>query len=106
MTETRRQRFKRNALSVALPLRTTQEPVGSIAAMPAISGIDSEKRNLMTHEQFEREMRYRTAMAVARSMLNRGLISKEEYEDFDHKMIEKHNPFFSGLMCRSTVDKP
>lgn len=59
----------------------------------------------MTNEQFEREMRYRTAMAVARNMLNRGLISKEEYEDFDHMMIEKHNPLFGGLVCRSTVDK-
>jgi hypothetical protein len=50
-------------------------------------------------------MRYRTVMAVARSMLNRGVISKEEYEDFDHKMIEKHNPLFGSLICRSTVDK-
>ena len=59
----------------------------------------------MTNEQFEREMRYRTAMAVARSMLNRGLISKEEYDAFDCKMIEKHNPFFGSLICRPTVDK-
>jgi len=59
----------------------------------------------MTNEQFEREMRYRTVMAVAKSMLHRGLIAKEEYEDFDHKMIEKHNPLFGSLICRSTVDK-
>jgi uncharacterized membrane protein len=60
----------------------------------------------MTKEQFEREMRYRTVMAVARKMLARGLISKDEYDAFDRKMIEKHNPVFAGLMCQSIVDKP
>jgi len=59
----------------------------------------------MTNEQFEREMRYRTVMAVARSMLNRRLISKEEYDAFDCKMIKNHNPFLASLMSRSTVDK-
>jgi hypothetical protein len=59
----------------------------------------------MTKEQFEREMRYRTVMAVVRTMLARGLISKDEYDAFDRKMIEKHNPVFAGLMCQSIVDK-
>lgn len=51
----------------------------------------------MTNEQFKREMRYRTVMAVARSMLNRRLISKEEYDAFDSKMIDKYDPFFGEL---------
>ena len=51
----------------------------------------------MTNEQFNREMSYRTVMAIARSMLERGLISKEEFNTFDHKMIIKHNPLFGGL---------
>jgi hypothetical protein len=103
--ETRRRRFKRNAFSAVASLRTTPGLTENIAPIPAILGIGLEKRNRMTHEQFEREMRYRTVMAVARSMLNRGLISKEEYEDFDRKMIKKHDPFFGGLRCQSTVDK-
>jgi len=73
--------------------------------MHAIFAIGLIRRRFMTNEQFEREIRYRTVMAVARSMLNRGLISKEEYDAFDRKMIENHNPFFASLMCRSTVDK-
>ena len=60
----------------------------------------------MTDAQLEREMRYRTVMAVARTMLARGLITRMEFEDFDRKMIKKHDPFFGGLMCQSTVDKP
>jgi len=51
----------------------------------------------MTNEQFKREMCYRTVMAVARSMLKRGLISKEEYDAFDSKMIDKYDPFFGEL---------
>ena len=51
----------------------------------------------MTNEQFNREMRYRTVMAVARSMLERGLLSKEEFDAFDRKMIATHNPLFGGL---------
>lgn len=60
----------------------------------------------MNKAQFEREMRYRTVMAVARTMLAKGLISQEEIDTFDHKMIDKHNPVFRGLMCQTIVDKP
>ena len=95
MTDTRGRRFKRNALSAVASLRTTPGFTENIAVMHAIFAIGLDKRNLMTNEQFEREMRYRTVMAVAKSMLNRGLISKEEYEDFDHMMIEEYNPFFN-----------
>ena len=51
----------------------------------------------MTCAQFEREMRYRTVMAVAKSMMERGLLSKGEFKAFDHEMIIKHNPLFGGL---------
>lgn len=59
----------------------------------------------MTKEQFERELRYRTVLAVARTMLAKGMISQEEFDTFDREMIEKLNPVFACLMCQSTVDK-
>jgi hypothetical protein len=59
----------------------------------------------MTHEQFEREMRYRTVMAVARSMRKQGLISGAEHDDFNRKMMAKHQPIFASLVCRIVVDK-
>ena len=59
----------------------------------------------MTGAQFEREMRYRTVMAVARTMLMRGLISRLEYNDFDRKMADKYNPFLVCLNVKSHVDK-
>lgn len=59
----------------------------------------------MTDAQFEREMRYRTVMAVARTMLARGLIKRVEFEDFDRKMTDKYNPFFVCLSAKTSVDK-
>ena len=59
----------------------------------------------MTCAQFEREMRYRTVMAVARTMLIRGLISRPEYNDFDRKMADKYNPFLVRLNVKTHVDK-
>ncbi|HWR29533.1 MAG TPA: SHOCT domain-containing protein [Negativicutes bacterium] len=79
---------------------------GNIAATPATFGIDSRRGLRMTKEQFERELRYQTVLAVARTMLTRGLITREEYDACDRKMVEKYNPLFGGLMCQSIVDKP
>ena len=56
----------------------------------------------MTNEQFNREMRYRTVMAVARSMMERGLLSQVEYDAFNQQMIAKHNPMI-GALTRSGV---
>lgn len=80
--------------------------IGSIVATPVTLGIVSLRRLQMTKEQVEQEMRYRTVMAVARTMLAKKLISQEEFDTFDREMIEKHNPVFGGLMCQLIVDKP
>ena len=82
---------------MAIFLKTTLGLTENIAPMHAIFASGLIKRRYMTNEQFKREMRYRTVMAVARSMLNRRLISKEEYDVFDSKMIDKYNPLFGGL---------
>ena len=82
----------------AKALKIILTTIGNFAATPATSLIASEKEDCMTNEQFNREMSYRTVMAIARSMLERGLISKEEFNTFDHKMIIKHNPLFGGLI--------
>lgn len=82
----------------AKALKIILTTIGNFAATPATSLIASGKEDCMTNEQFKREMSYRTVMAVAKSMMERGLLSKGEFETFNRKMAEKHNPFFSGLM--------
>ncbi len=58
----------------------------------------------MTGALFEREMRYRTVMAVARTLLMRGLITRPEFEDFDRKMADKYSPFLVCLSGKTHVD--
>jgi hypothetical protein len=79
--------------------------LGSIAAMPAMFKIGLGREKRMTDMQFELEMRYRTVMAVARTMLARGLITRMEFEDFDRKMTDKYNPFYVCLSAKTPVDK-
>ncbi|HWQ98651.1 MAG TPA: SHOCT domain-containing protein [Clostridia bacterium] len=59
----------------------------------------------MTNEQFEREMRYRVSMAVANSMLRKGLISQAEHDAFDALMIEKYRPPIGSILLKTSVDK-
>lgn len=59
----------------------------------------------MTDAQFEREMRYRTVMAVAKTLLARGLITRPEFDDFDRKMADKYNPFLVHLNVKTHFDK-
>jgi hypothetical protein len=51
----------------------------------------------MTHEQFERESRYRVAMSIAHTMLRDGLISKKEYRIIGTIFIEKYRPLYGAL---------
>ena len=73
--------------------------------MPAIFVIVLERKNRMTNEQFEREMRYRVSMAAANSMLRQGLINQTEYDSFNRLMAEKHRPLTGDLLLKSSVDK-
>ena len=73
--------------------------------MVAISAIALAKRNRMTNEQIEREIRYRVSMAAANSMLRQGLINQAEYDSFNRLMTEKHRPLIGSLLLKSSVDK-
>lgn len=55
----------------------------------------------MNSEQLDREQRYRMVMAAAKNMLRRGLISAEEYREFDAQMVKKIKPFFGGLSAEN-----
>ena len=72
--------------------------IGDIAAMHATSTIGLGEELLMTIEQFERERRYRVAVSIAAAMLKQSLISEDEYQIINERMIEKCSPFFGGLV--------
>ena len=101
----KRRRSCYGAHSAVTCLRITLGTIGSIAAMPAMFKIGLGREKRMTGMQYEREMRYKTVMTVARTMLARGLITRMEFEDFDRKMTDKYNPFFVCLSAKTPVDK-
>ena len=45
----------------------------------------------------KREIIYQMTMSAARQMLEKGLISVEEYKQFDTKMQQKYSPIFGTL---------
>lgn len=72
---------------------------GNIVAMNAISGSGSGKGEVrMTAEQFEREKKYQAAVAVARSMLEKGVIDEQDFLRVEEKMREKFRPVLGGFL--------
>lgn len=51
----------------------------------------------MTEAQFKAEKIYQVTMSLAGDMLAKGLITKQEYDDFDTKMLQKYSPIFGTL---------
>ena len=67
-------------------------------SMPVISPEELDTGEAMTAEQFEREMRYQTALAVGRSMLKSGVINEADFLRIEAKLKEKFQPFFGGFL--------
>ena len=72
---------------------------GNIVPMNAISGRGSGKGAVrMTAEQIEREKKYQAAVAVARSMLKKGVIDEQDFLRVEEKMREKFRPVLGGFL--------
>lgn len=54
----------------------------------------------MDKEQIDREKRYGAAMAVARVMLSKRLISKEEYGKIDTIFLRKYRPIIGAIQAK------
>ena len=88
-------------------------PRENTATMPATSYIDLEKEGrstqgidnvhergqtpLLSHEQLQRELSYRSSIALVRSVLNAGLISGSEFDAVQSKLAEQFSPVWGGL---------
>ena len=51
----------------------------------------------MTKDQFEREKNYRTALAIAKNLVTRGIISEKDYREIDTKLAQKYQPIFGSI---------
>ena len=64
--------------------------------MCATSGTGSEAAR-MSKEQMRQEKLYQVTMSMVRRMLEKGLISEEEYRQIDTMFLEKYRPVFGTL---------
>ena len=51
----------------------------------------------MNREDFCRERLYQASIAVARTMLQRGLITDNEFRQIDTMFLDKYRPLLGGL---------
>jgi len=58
----------------------------------------------MSEEQFERERLYQATVAIARTMLRKGLITNDELAVIDAKMREKYQPLLGCLYPAETLN--
>lgn len=75
----------------------------NIAPTPATSQLGLAPGATMTEDQFERERRYQASMNLFRSMLKTNLITTEQYEVIDTKMLEKYRPLFGTLLVEDSL---
>ena len=52
----------------------------------------------MTPEQFDREKAYRITLSIAKTMLQRELITEQEYKKIDGMMLGKYRPLLGVLI--------
>jgi uncharacterized protein YqgQ len=69
-------------------LSGTESPNNNIAAVPATRMPEGRRHTMPDFEQ--RQMAYQAAMALARRMLSKGLISEEEYAEIDTIIAKKY----------------
>lgn len=53
----------------------------------------------MNEEEFRAERLYRMSLSVAKAMLEKGIISEEEYSEIDTILLEKYRPTLGTLLA-------
>ena len=66
--------------------------------MSAISKAVSRVVAMMDKEQFRVERLYQISLSIAKSMLEKGAISEEEYTQIDTILLEKYRPILGTLL--------
>lgn len=82
-------------VSPSLPTVILKE---SIAAIPVISATVLEVI-CISEEMFQTEKDYGITMAIAKSMLEKGLITVCEYDQFKDEMLKKYQPKLAPLIA-------
>ena len=57
----------------------------------------------MTEIQFQAEKRYQLALAMAKSLLEKGLLTQEEYAVIDTILLDKFRPSLGTLLSENAL---
>ena len=90
------------APAAAGPSLPTGTADGSTVLTNAISVPGSKAVMAVNEDQFERETLYQATMNMFQGMLHQGVITKEQYDVIDTKMLEKYRPLLGGLFSENT----
>ena len=52
----------------------------------------------MTPEEYRNDMLYHAAISMGKTMLEKGLLTQEEYADIDTILLQKYSPYLGGLL--------
>jgi transcription initiation factor IIE alpha subunit len=58
----------------------------------------------MNRDDFEREAKYESRMALARTMLRKGIITEDEYAEIDTNFLSKYRPVLGSLRAAKMPD--
>lgn len=53
----------------------------------------------MSEEQFRAERLYRMSLSIAKAMLKKGIITKDEYSEIDTILLQKYRPALGTLLA-------
>lgn len=53
----------------------------------------------MSEEQFRAERLYRMSLSIAKTMLKKGIITKDEYLEIDTILLQKYRPTLGTLLA-------
>ena len=60
----------------------------------------------MTTEEYRNDMLYHAALSIGKSMLEKGLISEEEYAEMDTGLRQKYQPYMGILLSDNACYVP
>lgn len=57
----------------------------------------------MTNTQFQAEKRYQVALAMAKTLVDKGLLTHDEYAAMDAILLEKFRPCLGALLSENAL---
>lgn len=85
------------------PSRHTATPDGNTAPTPATLQTVSKAVTAMSETAFQAELKYQTAISIAKNLRSQGLLTEEEYGVIDTKLQAEFKPSLGTLLSENDL---